>query len=48
MLKPKYKMIRVSEDVYCKLKKRKQYPSQSFNSYFSNVFVNKKNKKVKK
>lgn len=46
MLKPKYKMIRVREDIYNNLKKKKQYPSQSFNSFFSNIFV-KKNKKVK-
>jgi predicted CopG family antitoxin len=39
-------MIRVSEDVYCKLKKSKQYSSQSFNSLFSNVFANKKNKRM--
>ena len=42
MKKTKYKMIRVREDIYNKLKKRKQYSSQSFNSYFSNVFYNKK------
>ena len=43
----KYKMIRVNSEVHKALTKKKQYPTQSFNSLFITKFVKIKKKKVK-